>query len=187
MVAAKRPTPVRRRLSIVHCLRGRSLPNSSPGSSTNLCSLVWSAACHSSDHLRVSHIPLETSAGVDRRIWWACSEKGRRDFRRAHCGVFMATWWRRWCPLSVALLDNAKTTASRRKVGGAMLAGIGSWLIGVARRQLETVCRVLLSLVSSFLVCELLHQTGAQYLGGGGDQRLGRDVERLGRGAPGCT
>ena len=51
--------------AIVHCLRGRSSPSSSPGSSTNLCSLEWSAACHSSDHLRESHIPLETSAGVD--------------------------------------------------------------------------------------------------------------------------
>ena len=64
---AKRPTPVRRRLSVVHCLRGRSSPSSSPGSSTNLCSLEWSAACHSSVHLRVSHVLLETSAGVDRR------------------------------------------------------------------------------------------------------------------------
>ena len=83
--------------------------------------------------------------------------------KRARCRIFVATWWRRWSPLLVALRDNARTAASCCKVGGAMLARIRSWLTGMACRQPETVLRALLSIVSSFLVWELLHQTGAQY------------------------
>ena len=42
------PTPVRRRLNVVHCLRGRSWPGTWSGVLMYLCSLVWSAASHSS-------------------------------------------------------------------------------------------------------------------------------------------
>ena len=59
--------------------------------------------------------------------------------------------------------DRARTAASRRSVGGVMPARIRSWLTGVAHRQPETVRKVVLSVVSSFLVWELLHQTGEQY------------------------
>ena len=44
-----------------------------------------------------------------------------------------------------------------------MPARIGSWLTGVACRQPETVHKAVLSIMSSFLVWELLHQTGEQY------------------------
>ena len=44
-----------------------------------------------------------------------------------------------------------------------MPARIGSWLIGVACRQPETVRKAVLSVMSSFLVWELLQQTGEQY------------------------
>ena len=57
-----------------------------------------------------------------------------------------------------------RTAASWRSVGGAMPEGIGSWLIGVVCRRPETVRKAVLSVVSSFLVWELLHQTGEQYL-----------------------
>ena len=56
-----------------------------------------------------------------------------------------------------------RTAASWRSVGGAMPAKIGSWLTGVACRQLETVRKAVLSVMSSSLVWELLHQTGEQY------------------------
>ena len=55
-----------------------------------------------------------------------------------------------------------KTTASWHSVGGATPARIGSWLTGVACRQPETVRKAVLSVMSSFLVWELLHQTGEQ-------------------------
>ena len=65
--------------------------------------------------------------------------------------------------LLMVLRDSARTAASRRRVGGAMPARIGSWLTGVARKQPETVRRALLNVESSFLVWKLLHQIGAQY------------------------
>ena len=47
--------------------------------------------------------------------------------------------------------------------GEVMLTRIGSWDVGVVRRQPESVRRALLRVVSSFCVWALLHQTGAQY------------------------
>ena len=63
----------------------------------------------------------------------------------------------------MAFWDKAKTAASQRSIGGAMRARICSWLIGVACRQPETVHKAVLSVMSSFLVWELLQQTGEQY------------------------
>ena len=72
--------------------------------------------------------------------------------------------WRRGSSLIAALRDSASTAASRHRGGGVMPTRIGSWGVGVARRQPETVCRALVRVVSSFCVWALLHQTGAQYL-----------------------
>ena len=75
----------------------------------------------------------------------------------------MAILWRRWSSLVFALRDSTSAAASRRRAGGAIPERMGSWLTGVGRRQPETVSMALLSAVSSPFVCELLHQTGAQY------------------------
>ena len=135
----------------------------------------WSAVCHSSDYLLVSHIPPETSASVDRRSWWACSAKGHRDFRLARCGVFVATWWRRWSPLLVALRDSVRTAASRHKVGGAMPARIESWLTGVAPDSRDRTQDIVKRRVQFLGVGAPAPDWGA-VLGGGEDQRLGRDA-----------
>ena len=46
--AAYRPTPVRRRLMVVHCFRGKSRPGTLCGSRKKLCSLEGGAASQSS-------------------------------------------------------------------------------------------------------------------------------------------
>ena len=124
-----------------------------------LCSLVWSAGSHSSSQRVLSQLCLETSSGIWWRRWWACSENGRLDFRRARGGFSVAILWRRWSSLVFALRDSTSAAASRRRAGGAIPERMGSWLTGVGRRQPETVRMALLSP----FVCELLHQTGAQY------------------------
>ena len=51
----------------------------------------------------------------------------------------------------------------RHSAAGAMPERTGRWLTGVARRDPETVRKELVSATSSFFLCGLLHQTGAQY------------------------
>ena len=161
-MVAKQPTPVLRRLSIVHCRCGRSMPGSSSGS-TNLCSLNWSAACYSSIQRHMSQSHLEKSSGVECRCWRACSANGCCDFRRACGGISVAVLWRRWSSSLVAfrdrggqlLLGTALAVRCRQKSG----VGWPEWRAGNRR----LTCKAVLSVVSSFLVWELLHQTGEQY------------------------
>ena len=129
----------------------------------NECSLECSAARHSSFHLVLSQDRLETSSGVERRRRWACSANGRLDFRRAGEGLSEMTRWRMWSSYFAAFRVSARTAVSRRMVGGAIPARMGSWLTGVGRRHPATVRMALLRTVSSCFVWELLHQTGAQY------------------------
>ena len=95
-----------------------------------------------------------------------CSTNGHHYFRRACGGISVAVLWRSWFSSLVAFRYRVRTAASRCSVGGvgdAMPARIGSWLTGVVRRQLETIRKAVLNVMSSFLVW-LLHQTGEQYL-----------------------
>ena len=71
--------------------------------------------------------------------------------------------WRQWFSLIAALWNNASNVASSLRAGEVMLARTGNCGIGLACRQLETVCRELLKVVSSFYMWALLHHTWAQY------------------------
>ncbi len=100
MATPKRPTPVLRRFSIVHCLRGNSRPRTPSGSPMKRCSLDGAADCHSSLHWALSQACLLTLAGVERMRCRACSAKGRRDLRRASGGLSETVLWRRWSSLA---------------------------------------------------------------------------------------
>ena len=127
IVAEKHPTAVLRRLSMVQCLRGRSLTRSLPGSSINLCSLNQSATCHYSIQLCMSQSLWDTSAGADHRRYWAHSANEHREFRLAWCRDSAMVLGRRWSSLIAALHDSASTAASHCRGGRVMLARIGSW------------------------------------------------------------
>ena len=69
----------------------------------------------------------------------------------------MAVLWTRWSSSLVAFWDRAKTAASRCSVGGAIPVRFRIWLTEVVCRQPETVRKVVLNVVSSFLVWENMH------------------------------
>ena len=133
-----------------------------------------------------SHIPLETSACVDRRSWWACSAKGRRTLVGRIVGVFVATWWRRWSPLLMALRGQSQgrnllpqgwqsdASEDRKLVNRHGTQAAGDRTQGVVKRRVQ------------FVVVGAPAPDGGAVLSGGEDQCLGRDAEHLGRGAPGC-
>ena len=141
-----RPTPVRRRLRVVHCFRGKSRPGTLSGSRMKLCSLEGGAASQSSFQRVLSQDCFVTPGGAKSLRRWACWETGRRDFKRARVGLSWSILWRRWSSFAWALRHSARTAASRRKVGGAMPERMGKWLTGVARRHPETVRMALLTL-----------------------------------------
>ena len=59
-----RPTPVRRRLRVVHCFRGKSRPGTLCGSRMKLCSLEGGAASQSSFHRVLSQDCFVTPGGA---------------------------------------------------------------------------------------------------------------------------
>ena len=104
------------RLSTV-CAAGPVRPGTWSGVLMNECSLECSAARHSSFHLVLSQVRLETSSGVERKRRWACSANGRLDFRRAGEGLSEMTRWRMWSSSFASFRVSARTAASRRMVG----------------------------------------------------------------------
>ena len=98
------------------------------------------------------------SANVDRRRGWACSVNGRPDFRQAQCRGSAVVLWRRWSFLIASLQDSVNTAASRHRGSGVMPARISSWVIGIARRQPETVQNVVEGGVKLFMWAQFLLQ-----------------------------
>ena len=105
---------------------------------------------------------------------------GRRDFRR-ECGeISMAVLWRRRSSGLMAFQDRARTAASWHSVSGAIPARIQK------KQGIGSLGKAVLSIVSSFLVWELLHQTGSS-TPGREDQCLSGGAQSPGQGAPGST
>ena len=93
---------------------------------------------------------------------WAWVEKVCQDFRHARWGLSETNSCRRWNSHAWAFLERASMAASCLNVAGVIPASMGSWL-AVSCRQLEMILKVLLRVISSLLMCGLLHQTGVQY------------------------
>ena len=124
IAALYRPTPVLKRLRVVHCFCDRFCPGMFSGSLTKRCSLDGSAEVHWSLQLVLIQLALETSADVARSLW-ACVAKGRRDLRRACCGLSVTVLWR--CDsLFCAFLESASVAASLLIEAGAIPARMGS-------------------------------------------------------------
>ena len=85
------------------------------------------------------------------------------SFRRAGGAASLTMPCSRWSSSFLALCNSARTAASHRKAGRAMLERTGSWLTGVAGRVPEIVQVALFSAASNLWVCAcmLLLQTGA--------------------------
>ena len=129
------PTPVRQRFSIVHsivhCQRGSSSPVTCfRGESKKRWSIDGSATCHCIFQLFLSQESLETSGGTDCRSRSTAWAKGRRDFNRLRIGGIVTTSCRRWEMFFIAVRESASLAASLRRLTGAILAMVVSWMTG---------------------------------------------------------
>lgn len=104
------------------------------GQPVSMQSTVYNGSPH-------SHWPLSVRAQCSIETPWAWPVKGRQDFRWVDLGVSTSVLWRRCNSLCCALCARANVAASRLIPGGAISARIGRWLVGVALRHPETVCR----------------------------------------------
>ena len=81
--------------------------------------------------------------------------------------------------LIAALRDSTSTAVSCRRGGGAMLTRIGSWGVGIACRQLETVCSIVEGAVKLLRVNTSVSGRGT-VLGCRKDQHLCGNLQGLG-------